>query len=44
MRPTGKNLELQLLTIFVTFHSTGRLVNKARSLDCYKVSGYGSWH
>ena len=44
MRPSGKNLELQLLTIFVTFHSTGPLVNKARSLDYYKVSWYGSWH
>ena len=38
MRPSGKNLELQLLTIFVTFHSTGPLANKARSLDYYKVS------
>lgn len=42
--PKGKNLELLSLTIFVTFHSTSRLVNKARSLDYYKVSWYGSWH
>ena len=38
MRPSGKNLELQLLTIFVTFHSTSPLEKKARSLDYYKVS------